>query len=59
MRLENWDLVDLLLIYGGRLSDIYEFGATALEVAIQSHDVANVTRLLEAMPNSYDAGCSL
>ncbi|KAI1369625.1 ankyrin repeat-containing domain protein [Xylaria arbuscula] len=56
MRLKDDALVDLLLEYGGSSSDIDVYGETALEIAIQVYYDFGVTRLFEAMPDSYDVG---
>ncbi|TGJ80934.1 hypothetical protein E0Z10_g7836 [Xylaria hypoxylon] len=56
IRLEDWDLVDLLLKYGGRLLDTGKFGVTALEATIEAQHASGLTRLFETEPGIYDAG---
>ncbi|KAJ3561252.1 hypothetical protein NPX13_g9019 [Xylaria arbuscula] len=54
--LQDWDLVALLLEYGGDLSSTDKFGTTALEAAIRSKHVPSITRLFDITPSAYDAG---
>ncbi|KAI0528183.1 ankyrin repeat-containing domain protein [Xylaria bambusicola] len=55
IRTKNWDVVTLILEYGGDLSSADQFG-TALEAAIRSRDITGITRLFDIMPTVYDAG---
>ncbi|KAI0407414.1 ankyrin repeat-containing domain protein [Xylaria palmicola] len=54
--LKNWELVDLLLRYGGTLLDIHKNGTTALEAAIRAQYTPGITRLFDAVPGIYDPG---
>ncbi|KAI0531834.1 ankyrin repeat-containing domain protein [Xylaria digitata] len=55
IRLGDWDLMDLLLKYGGSILDKGANGTAALEAAVVSRP-SWVHRLLEAHPRIYDAG---
>ncbi|KAI0544322.1 ankyrin repeat-containing domain protein [Xylaria curta] len=52
---KDWDLVALILRYGGRLLSTDELG-TALEAAVRSEDFPSIAQLFDIMPTIYNAG---